>query len=302
MAAAAPTLRTQPDARLAHHDRVVVERGRSLVIITIGILLATLMQTLVTTIVNVALPIIQGNLGATLDEGSWVVTGYIISAVIVIPLTPWLQIRFGRRQYYSTAIIGFTVASVLCGLSGSIQQLIMWRIVQGAFGGGLIATAQATLRETFPKRLFGLSQGLFSIGAIVGPAVGPTLGGWLTDNVSWNWVFFINVVPGVFAGTVMLLRLKNPGDPRRIPLDWVGLALLIAGLGSLQYVLGEGQQNDWFNDGTILAVAIASGLGILSFICWELFGTKNPVVDLRVLRFPQVAAGSVLAFSIGSVL
>ena len=292
-----------PDPQPGQGNQYVTEEsGFALVLITTAIIAATLMQTLDTTIVNVALPIIQGNLGATLDESSWVVTGYIISAVIVIPLTPWLQIRFGRRQYYSTAIIGFTVASVLCGLSGSIQELILWRIVQGAFGGGLIATAQATLRETFPKRLFGLSQGLFSIGAIVGPAVGPTLGGWLTDNVSWNWVFFINIVPGIFAGTVMLLRLKNPGDPRRIPLDSIGLALLIVGLGSLQYVLGEGQQNDWFNDSTILTIGIVSALGLISFIGWELFGTKNPVVDLRVLRFPQVAAGSILAFSIGSVL
>jgi DHA2 family multidrug resistance protein len=279
-----------------------IESGFSLVLMTTAIIAATLMQTLDTTIVNVALPIIQGNLGATLDEGSWVVTGYIISAVIVIPLTPWLQIRFGRRQYYSTAIIGFTIASMLCGTSGSIQQLIFWRIVQGSFGGGLIATAQAVLRDTFPKSKFGLSQGLFSIGAIVGPAVGPTLGGWLTDNFSWNWVFFINLVPGIFAGTVMLMRLKNPNDARRVPLDFVGLGLLIVGLGSLQYVLGEGQQNDWFSDQTILTVAIVSALGLLAFIAWELFGTQNPVVDLRVLRHKQVAAGSVLAFAIGSTL
>lgn len=282
------------------HD--TVESGFSLVLITCAIIAATLMQTLDTTIVNVALPIIQGNLGATLDESSWVVTGYIISAVIVIPLTPWLQIRFGRRQYYSTAIIGFTVASIMCGLSGSITELIFWRIVQGAFGGGLIATAQATLRETFPKHLFGLSQGIFSIGAIVGPAVGPTLGGWLTDNVSWNWVFFINVAPGIFSGIVIMMRLKNPTDPHRIPLDNVGLALLIVGLGSLQYVLGEGQQNDWFNDSTILTVGIISAIALITFIFWELFATKNPVVDLRVLRFPQVAAGATLAFCIGSVL
>jgi MFS transporter, DHA2 family, multidrug resistance protein len=260
------------------------------------------MQTLDTTIVNVALPIIQGNLGANLGEGSWIVTGYIISAVIVIPLTPWLQIRFGRRQYYASAIFGFTVASVLCGLSHSIQELILWRIVQGMFGGGLIATAQAVLRDTFPKSQFGLSQGLFSIGAIVGPAVGPTMGGWLTDNVSWNWVFFINVVPGVFAGTVILLKLKNPADPRRIPLDAIGLSLLIVGLGSLQYVLGEGQQNDWFSDARICTFAAISALGLLSFIFWELFGTTNPVVDLRVLRYKQVAAGSILAFSVGATL
>lgn len=282
--------------------RDTVESGLSLVLITAGILAATLMQTLDTTIVNVALPIVQGNLGATIDEGAWVVTGYIISAVIVIPLTPWLQTRFGRRQYYATAIFGFTISSVLCGTSGAIGQLIFWRIVQGAFGGGLIATAQATIRDTFPKNKIGLSQGLFSLGAIVGPAVGPTLGGWLTDNFSWNWVFFINVVPGVFAGTIVLTRLKNPGDPRRVPLDVTGLALLIAGLGSLQYVLDEGQRHDWFSDPLIAGFGIASACSLIAFALWELHATRNPVVDLRVLRSPQIAAGSVLAFSVGATL
>jgi DHA2 family multidrug resistance protein len=291
------------DRRPAHGQAYeTVERGGALVLLTAGILAATLMQTLDTTIVNVALPIIQGNLGATIDEGAWVVTGYIISAVIVIPLTPWLQIRFGRRQYYSAAIVGFTIASVLCGTSSSIQELILWRIVQGAFGGGLIATAQATIRDTFPKDKIGLSQGLFSLGAIVGPAVGPTLGGWLTDNVSWNWVFFINVVPGTFAAIVMLTRLKNPADPRRVPLDWPGLALLIVGLGSLQYVLGEGQRNDWFADPVISAFGAASACGLIAFACWELYATKHPIVDLRVLRFPQIAAGSMLAFAVGATL
>jgi len=147
-----------------------------------------------------------------------------------------------------------------------------------------------------------LSQGLFSIGAIVGPAVGPTMGGWLTDNVSWNWVFFINVVPGIFAGIVMLTSLKNPNDPRRLPLDVVGLGLLIVGLGSLQYVLGEGQQNDWFSDPVILGFGISSALGLMTFVAWELFGAKNPVVDLRVLQHPQVAAGATLAFAMGATL
>jgi DHA2 family multidrug resistance protein len=290
----------RPPAPAAQYD--TVETGGSRVLITAAIIAATLMQTLDTTIVNVALPIIQGNLGATIDEGAWVVTGYIISAVIVIPLTPWLQIRFGRRQYYSAAIIGFTIASVLCGSASSIEQLILWRVVQGAFGGGLIATAQATIRDTFPKDKIGLSQGLFSLGAIVGPAVGPTLGGWLTDNFSWNWVFFVNVVPGAFAGAVILTRLKNPGDPRRVPLDVTGLALLIVGLGSLQYVLDEGQRNDWFNDPLISGFAIASVCGLIAFAYWELFVARQPVVDLRVLRYPQIAAGSVLALSVGATL
>jgi DHA2 family multidrug resistance protein len=283
-------------------DRLVVESGPALVLIVAAILCATLMQTLDTTIVNVALPIIQGNLGATIDEGAWVVTGYIISAVVVIPLTPWLQMRFGRRQYYATAIIGFTIASVLCGTSHSIGELILWRIVQGMFGGGLIATAQATLRDTFPKDKIGLSQGLFSLGAIIGPAVGPTLGGWLTDNVSWNWVFFINVAPGLFAGFVILTRLKNPNDPKSIPVDGIGLALLILGLGSLQYVLGEGQRRDWFDDDLIRFLTCTCVGGLAGFVGWELYGTTRPIVDLRVLRYRAVSAGSVLAFAVGATL
>jgi len=279
-----------------------VERGFSLVLMTTAILMAVLLQTLDGTIVNVALPVIQGNLGANIDEGSWVVTGYIISAVIVIPLTPWLQNRFGRRRYFASAIIGFTIASVLCGLSGSITELIGWRIGQGAFGGCLIATGQATLRDTFPKNKFGLSQGLFSLGAMVGPALGPTIGGWLTDNLSWNWIFFLNVVPGLFAGIVMMTRLKNPFKPRTMPLDALGLAFLVLGLGSLQYILGEGQRNDWFADDRITAFAIVSALGLTAFVFWELFGTKNPIVDLRVLRQRQIAAGSLLASALGASL
>ncbi len=283
-------------------DRSVTESGRSLVLITAAILCATLMQTLDTTIINVALPVIQGNLGATIDEGAWVVTGYIISAVVVIPLTPWLQMRFGRRQYYATAIVGFTIASVLCGTSHSIGELILWRIVQGLFGGGLIATAQATLRDTFPKDKLGLSQGLFSLGAIIGPAVGPTLGGWLTDNYSWNWVFFINIVPGLFAGFVIMTRLKNPNDPKPIPVDALGLALLIVGLGSLQYVLGEGQRRDWFDDDLIRFLTFTCVAGLTSFVAWELWGTTRPIVDLRVLRYRAVGAGSILAFAVGATL
>ena len=285
----------QPD-----HD--VSEHGTRLILITLGILAATLMQTLDTTIVNVALPIIQGNLGATQSEGAWVVTGYIISAVIVIPLTPWLQARFGRRQYYVTAIVGFTIASVLCGIAGSIGQLIFWRIVQGLFGGGLVATGQASLRDTFPRHLLGASQAVFALGAIVGPSVGPTLGGWLTDNVSWNWVFFINIVPGIFATFIVLTMMRNPSEPKRIPIDAVGLGLLALGLGSLQYVLDEGQRNDWFSDPLITACAVTAGLGILSFIFWELFGTDRPIVDLRALKYRAVAAGSVLGFAIGATL
>jgi DHA2 family multidrug resistance protein len=282
--------------------RDTVEHGWSLVILTAGVLAATLMQTLDTTIVNVALPVIQGNLGANLDEGAWVVTGYIISAVVVIPLTPWLQLRFGRRQYYATAVVGFTIASVFCGLATSIDSLIIWRVVQGVFGGGLIATAQATLRDIFPKDKLGASQAIFSLGAIVGPSVGPTLGGWLTDNFSWNYVFFINIVPGVFAAFVILTRLKNPTEPRSIPVDGIGLALLACGLGSLQYILDEGQRHDWFDDPLITLCGVAAVVLLGAFALWELFGTDDPVVDLYALRYRAVLAGTVLGLAIGASL
>lgn len=283
-------------------DRDVSEHGLRLILITIGIMAATLMQTLDTTIVNVALPTIQGNLGASQDEGAWVVTGYIISAVIVIPLTPWLQARFGRRQYYSIAIIGFTVASVLCGLAGSINALIFWRVVQGLFGGGLVATGQASLRDTFPRHLLGASQAVFALGAIVGPSVGPTVGGWLTDNVSWNYVFFINIVPGIAASLIVLTMMRNPSDPKPIPVDGLGLGLLAMGLGSLQYILDEGQRNDWFSDPVIRLFGFTTVLGLVAFVYWELFGAKRPIVDLRAFKYRAVAAGSALGFAIGSVL
>ncbi|MBV9646343.1 MAG: DHA2 family efflux MFS transporter permease subunit [Candidatus Eremiobacteraeota bacterium] len=283
-------------------DRDTVESGMSLVIIVIGVMCATLMQTLDITIVNVALPTIQGNLGATQDEGAWVVTGYIISAVIVIPLTPWLQLRFGRRQYYGTAVIGFTIASIFCGTSSSIEQLIFWRIVQGLFGGGLVATAQATLRDTFPIARLGASQAIFAMGAIVGPSVGPTLGGWLTDNFSWNYVFFINIVPGTIAALIIFLRLKNPTDPKPIPVDGIGLGLLALGLGSLQYILDEGQRKDWFADTRITLFACLAAAALACFALWELFGTARPIVDLRAFKYRAIAAGSLLSLAMGSVL
>ena len=283
-------------------DRDVTESGARLILITLGIMAATLMQTLDSTIVNVALPTIQGNLGATQDQGALVVTGYIISAVIVIPMTPWLQARFGRKQYYSVAIIGFTIASILCGLAGSIQELIIFRVVQGLFGGGLVATSQAALRDTFPRRLLGASQAVFAMGAIVGPSVGPTVGGWLTDNYSWNWVFFINLVPGIFAAIVVLTMMRNPSDPKPVPIDGIGLALLAIGLGSLQYILDEGQRNDWFSDPVIAFFGATTVLGLAAFISWELWGTKRPIVDLRAYKYRAIAAGSALGFAIGAVL
>jgi DHA2 family multidrug resistance protein len=278
----------------------LVEYGVRRWIIVAGVMSATLLQVLDATIVNVALPTIQGNLGANFDEGAWIVTGYIISAVIVIPLTPWLQQTFGRKQYYIAAIVGFTITSALCGLSTSLSELVFFRILQGLCGGGLIATGQAILRDTFPTRELGKSQALVSLGAIVGPSVGPTLGGILTDSFSWNWIFYINIIPGILAAIMIASTLRNPHYHQRSnSFDGIGLALLAAGLGSLQYVLDEGERNDWLNDQRILLLAVVAVVGLICFALWEIYGTKNPIVDLRILKNRTVAAGTMLAMTIG---
>jgi DHA2 family multidrug resistance protein len=206
------------------------------ILIVAGVMAAALMQTLDSTITNVALPTIQGNLGASQDEGTWIVTAYVIAAIVVIPLTPWLQTRFGRRNYFVASIVGFTIASMVCGSSTDLHELIAARIVQGAFGGGLLATGQSILRDTFPPTQLGLSQGIFALGAIMGPALGPPLGGVLVDNFSWNIVFYINIIPGLFAAIVLTLMLRDPDKARSTPVDVFGLLMLAAGLGAMQYV------------------------------------------------------------------
>jgi MFS transporter, DHA2 family, multidrug resistance protein len=280
----------------------VTETGLRRILIVAAVMAAALMQTLDSTITNVALPNIQGNLGASQDEGTWIVTAYVIAAIIVIPLTPWLQSRFGRRNYFIASIVGFTIASILCGASGSLTELIAWRVMQGMFGGGLLATGQAILRDTFPPKQLGISQGIFAIGAIMGPALGPPLGGILVDNASWNWVFDINILPGIFSSIVLFMLLKDPSKPVSGAVDFVGLLLLAAGLGSMQYVLTEGEQYYWFADPAIVVGTIVAIGSLVSFAFWELYGTTTPIVDLRVLRNRSVSAGSVLALALGAAI
>ncbi len=289
-------------SQTAIQRRDVAETGLRRLLIVAAVMAATLMQTLDSTITNVALPNIQGNLGASQDEGTWIVTAYTISAIIIIPLTPWLQNRFGRRNYFVASIVGFTIASMFCGASGSLVTLIFWRVVQGGFGGGLLATAQSILRDTFPPQQLGLSQGIYAIGAIMGPALGPPLGGLLVDNASWNLVFYINVVPGAFAAVVLMLMLKDPGKAVAGAVDIVGVALLAAGLGTMQYVLTEGEQHYWFADSTIVVMTLVMVVSLVAFVYWELVRTTTPVVDLRILRNRSVAAGSFLAVALGVVI
>lgn len=276
----------------------VVEYGLRRVIVSVAVIAATLLEIIDTTIVNVALPNIQGNFGVSVDQGAWVVTGYIIANVVVIPITPWLAARFGRRQYFFASIVLFTIASLMCGLAGSFGQLVFWRIIQGIGGGGLISTSQAILRDTYTLQEQGKAQGIFAMGVIVGPALGPVLGGWITDNLTWRWAFYINLPVGILAGALIWLYLRNPSEPERKRLDWIGLALLAAGLGAMQYVLDQGQQYDWFSDPNIRLFTLVAVAGIGSFVWWTL-RSGIPVVDLHVLRLRQVAAGSLLGAVLG---
>jgi DHA2 family multidrug resistance protein len=280
----------------------VIEYGLRRILVTLAVIVAAMIEIIDTTIVNVALPTIQGNLGADIGQGAWIVTGYIIANVIVIPLTPWLQTRFGRRNYFVASIIVFTLASLFCGIADSLPELVAFRIVQGLAGGGLISTAQTILTDTYPRAQQGLATGIFAMGVIVGPAVGPVLGGFLTDQLSWRWAFFVNIPIGILAAVLAATMLRDPERPRRLPFDAIGLALLIAGLGSLQYVLDQGQQNDWFADPSIAVFSAVSALGIIAFVFWELFGTTTPMVDLRVLRYRPIAIGSLMSVALGFTL
>jgi MFS transporter, DHA2 family, multidrug resistance protein len=277
----------------------LVESGARRWIVVAGVMLAALLQTIDTTIVNVALPTVQGNLGASVDEGTWVVTAYVIANVIVIPLTPWLQRRFGRKNYFIVSILGFTAASMLCGFATTLPQLIVFRIIQGAFGGGLLSTAQLVLRDTFPPEQLGTSQSIFAFATIIGPSVGPTLGGIITDNLSWQWVFDINLVPGVLSALILWMFLRDHAPARREPVDVVGLVLLIVTVGALQYMLDQGQLYDWFSDIRITTAAWLALFGAIGFVWWEL-KTPLPIVDVRIMRYRAVVV-TVLTLAINAI-
>jgi len=266
------------------------------ILIVVSVMCAVLLEIIDTSIVNVALPAMMGNLGATLDEIDWVVTGYIVSNVIVIPMTGWMASRFGRKRYFVASILLFTAASLACGLSGSIGALVFWRIVQGLGGGALIATSQAILVETFPARKQGTAQALFGVGAMMGPSLGPTLGGFITDQWSWHWIFFINVPLGLAAAFLCATHLRDPAFLRaqRPPVvDWAGIALLVISVGSLQMLLERGHKDDWFESRAVVALAVAAAAGAVAFV-WRELAAEHPIVDLRILRKRQVAVGCTL--------
>lgn len=268
--------------------------------IAITVALGAMLEIVDTSIVNVALTDMQASLGATLSDVGWVVTSYAIANVIILPLTAWLGDVFGKKRYFIFSLIGFTVSSVLCGMSHSLGMLIAARVLQGLTGGGLLSKAQSILFETFPREEQGMAQALFGVVAIAGPTVGPTLGGYIVTNLDWRWIFFINVPVGIIASFMAMAYLQpdveQPVSNRSV--DWLGIALLIIGIGSLQTVIEEGNAEDWFSSRMISSLSVAAVVGLVAFV-WRQLTVEHPVVDLRVLRHKSLAAGSVLSFVLG---
>ncbi len=261
---------------------------------------AAILEVIDVSIVNVALPYMQGNLGATLSEIGWVSTGYSIANVIVIPLSAWLGLYFGKKRYFIFSLVAFTLASILCGMATSLSTLIIGRVIQGLGGGGLLAKAQALMFETFPREEQAKASTVFTLGIIAGPAIGPALGGYLTDNFGWRWIFFINVPLGilaVFLSSTFLVP-DEPDTRKSNTVDWMGILFLAIGLGSLQTVLEQGQQDDWFSSVFIQRMALLSVAGMALFI-WQELRIEYPAVDLRVLRYRSLTAGSLISLVVG---
>ena len=273
---------------------------RRLILLSLSVMLGMIMAIIDTTIVNVALDQIGGNLGASLDEVGWVATGYLLSAVIIMPLNGWLTARFGRRNYYAASVAIFTIASALCGTATNIWQLVAYRAIQGIGGGALQPTAQAILFESFPPNRRTGAMALFGLGAMVGPAVGPLLGGYLVSNYEWPLIFYINLPIGIIAFFMALAFIDDPQYIRKHtqPLDYLALGMLATGLGSLQYVLERGQHDDWFNSPLIIVLSVASIVGLVAF-CWRQLRAEYPLVDLRVFANRTFTAGNLVGIVTG---
>ena len=276
--------------------------GTARFVIVLTTVTASIMELLDTTIVNVALNQISGSLGATIEDIAWVITSYAIANVIVIPMTGFLADYFGRKNYYLASMILFGIASYLCGNSTSLWELVFWRFVQGIGGGALLSTSQAILFDAFPGKERGTASGLFGMGIVLGPTLGPTVGGYIVDNYAWGNIFFINVPICIIATILTVLyvpRKEGEGTQKsKITIDYLGILLLIVGIGSLQYILEKGESKDWFQSKEISIVALMAALGIVGFISREL-NTEHPVVNLRVFGNRNFAFSSIFVLVSG---
>ena len=272
-------------------------------IVTVSVMMATFMELLDTTVVNVAIPHISGNLAATVDEGTWVVTSYLVANAIVLPMSGWLARYLGRKKLLLLCVSGFTATSLLCGLATSLSTLIFFRVLQGLSGGGLQPLAQAILLESFPRKKHGQAMAAYGVGILLAPILGPTLGGWITDNYSWRWIFYLNLPIGAFSLVMMNRFVFDPHYIRRSAgrVDLWGIGLLALGFGTLQVVLDTGQRKDWFASNYIRFFAILCVIGLVALVVREL-RAKDPVVDLRALADRSFSAGVFLITQLGFVL
>ena len=296
-----------PSSRVTNNARKPIlepvdDPFRNKYLIAIAVTLAAVLELVDTSIVNVAIPHMMGTLGATLDEIAWVSTSYIIANVIVIPMSTWLSSYFGRQRYLTGSIAIFVVASFFCGAASSLWMLVFWRIVQGLGGGALLSTAQTTIFESFPLHERGTGQAIFGIGVMVGPTIGPTLGGYIVDAYTWPWIFYINVPLGILAGYMVWTYVRDASHQKRATnVDVMGIVLLALAVGSLQWMLERGERFDWFESRFVIGLAItavASGIALV----WHELTTAQPIIDLRVLKSRQLAPGVIFAAFLGLAL
>lgn len=279
----------------------LVEYGARRVIITITAILCALLEIVDSTIVNVALNEMKGNLGATLSEVGWVITAYAIGNVIIVPMTSWLSQQFGRRNYFAASIIIFTIFSFLCGNATNIWELVFFRLCQGIGGGALLVTSQTIITESYPLAKRSMAQAIYGLGVIIGPTLGPPLGGYIVDNFSWPYIFYINIPIGIAATLMTLQFVRSPkfAEKRKArDVDWYGIMLLAAFVGSLQYILEKGHEDDWFDSPVIVYLSIVAVIGFILFL-WRELSYKYPVVELRVLKNGNLRLGTIMSFILG---
>jgi DHA2 family multidrug resistance protein len=275
-------------------------KSKHLVLLTACTMLATIMQALDTTIANVALPYMQGSLSASIDQINWVLTSYIVAAAIATPVTGFLEARFGRKRLFLVAVAGFTAASVLCGIAQTLPEMVLFRLVQGLFGASLVPLSQAVLLDSYPKEKHGQAMAMWGVGVMVGPILGPTLGGWLTEVYDWRWVFYINVPIGILT-FVGLSAYLSETPTRKGSFDWFGFAMLSIAIGSFQMMLDRGEQLDWFSSTEIVVEGVVAALAFYLFLV-QTFTAKAPFIDPHIFKDRNFTIGLCFIFVVGIIL
>jgi MFS transporter, DHA2 family, multidrug resistance protein len=275
-------------------------------LIAVVVAMAAFMEVLDTSIANVALPYMAGGLGASTDESTWVLTSYLVSNAVVLPISGWFASVLGRKRFFMICLAIFTLSSLLCGTAPNLGAIILFRVMQGAGGGGLQPMAQAILADTFPPEKRGLAFALYGVTVVVAPTIGPTLGGWITDNYTWRWIFFINLPVGILALFLVFRLIEDPPWAKRVAgagvkIDYIGVALLTLGVGALQVMLDKGQEEDWFASHFILTLAVLAGVGLVSLVVWEWFH-KEPIVEVRLFKNLNFLGANAMMFILGIML